>query len=100
MGEVQKIIQECIEDGIRVGVEKAFREVEQPKKLRIMHEAEQQISWLLEERETFVWVGLDKDEVAEICERHYKHRKDLNLMVLNVFDFYEELEAKLKEKNT
>lgn len=46
------------------------------------------------------WVRLTKDEVAEICECHYKYRKDLNLMVLNVFGFYEELEAKLKEKNT
>jgi hypothetical protein len=46
------------------------------------------------------WVGLTKDEVADICESHYKYSKKVDLMVLNVFAHSRELEAKLKEKNT
>jgi hypothetical protein len=90
MGEVQKIIEECIGDGVRVGVEKAFREVEQPKKLCIMHEVEQQISWLLEEREAFVWVGLTEEDVRQAWKESMGRLDSLA----------KALEAKLKEKNT
>jgi hypothetical protein len=94
MGEVQKIIEQCISDGIRVGVERAFREVEQPKKISIMYAVEQQISWLLDEREAFVWADLTDDEIACLWGAADSGNTKY------VQEFGRRLEAKLKEKNT